>query len=137
MNENTSIRTRAEISRRCKKEQRKLTRFCTENGMNEDRAAALLPVFESVCWMKIKLEDEREAIGENGLTVEYDNGGGQCGIRENPAFKAYEALWKSYCAGLQILLAELPEAARAAADAGQADAPENALALVLGKRKDA
>lgn len=137
MNENTSIRTRAEISKRCKKEQRKLTRFCTENGMNEDRAAALLPVFESVCWMKIKLEDEREAIGEDGLTVEYDNGGGQCGIRENPAFKAYKALWKSYCAGLQILLSQLSETAENQSAEDQPAAPENALALVLSKRRDA
>jgi hypothetical protein len=138
MAENTSIRARAEISRRCKKEVRKMTRFCRENGVDAEKIDALTPVFDSVCWMQIKLEDARTDIAEDGLTVEYDNGGGQSGIRENPAFKAYEALWKSYCAGLQIILAELPDAARdAAATAGQNAAPENALALVLGKRKDA
>ena len=138
MAENTSIRARAEISKRCKKEVRKMTRFCRENGVDAEKIDALTPVFDSVCWMQIKLEDARTDIAEDGLTVEYDNGGGQSGIRENPAFKAYEALWKSYCAGLQIILAELPDAARdTAAATGQKAAPETALALVLGKRKDA
>lgn len=138
MEQNTSIRGRAEVSKRCKKEQRKLIRFCRENGVSDDRIEALTPVFENVCWMQIKLEDARADIAEDGLTAEYDNGGGQSGIRENPAFKAYEALWKSYCAGLQIILAELPEAARNAVSIpGGKAAPETALALVLGKRKDA
>lgn len=138
MAENTSIRARAEISKRCKKAARKMTRFYRENGVDAEKIDALAPVFDSVCWMQIKLEDARADIAEDGLTAEYDNGGGQTGIRENPAFKAYEALWKSYCAGLQILLAELPDNAKAAAAAaGQKTAPETALALVLGKRKDA
>lgn len=138
MERNTTIRARAETGKRCKKEQRKLTRFCRENGMNEDRIDALAPVFASVCWMQIKLEDAREDIAEDGLTTEYDNGGGQSGIRENPAFKAYEALWKSYCAGLQIIMEPLPDAAKGvAADAAGKGAPETALALVLGRRKEA
>ncbi len=36
--------------------------------------------------------------------MEYDNGGGQTGVRENPAFRAYEALWKTYLSGLDALL---------------------------------
>lgn len=138
MEESTTIRARAEIGKHCKKEQRKLIRFCRENGVNEDRIDALAPVFANVCWMQIKLEEARFDIGEDGLTVEYDNGGGQSGIRENPAFKAYEALWKSYCAGLQIILGELPDAAKGTiAAAGGQTAPDNALALVLGRRKEA
>ena len=44
-----------------------------------------------------------------GALVEYDNGGGQKGIRENPVFKAYEALWKSYMLGMDKILAIIPE----------------------------
>ncbi len=138
MAENTSIRARAEISKRCKKDVRKMARFCKEAGVDAKKIDAFTPLFDNICWMQIKLEDAREEIGEAGLLTEYDNGGGQSGVRQNPAFKAYEALWKSYCAGLQILLAELPDSAKAAAvAAGQKTAPETALALVLGKRKDA
>ena len=65
----------------------------------------------NVSWMKSKLDDARTAIGEDGITVEYDNGGGQTGVRENPAFRAYEALWKTYLSGLDALLKLLPEGA--------------------------
>lgn len=138
MAENTTIRARAEISKRCKKESRKMARFCRESGVDAKKIDAFTPLFDNICWMQIKLEEARADIAEDGLTIEYDNGGGQSGIRENPAFKAYEALWKSYCAGLQLLLAELPDSSKQviAADAKRA-APESALALVLGRRKDA
>lgn len=138
MTESTTIRARAGISKRCKKEVRKMARFCKEVGVDAKKIDAFTPLFDNICWMQIKLEDAREEIGEAGLLTEYDNGGGQSGVRQSPAFKAYEALWKSYCAGLDILLAELPDHAKAAAAAaGRKTAPETALALVLGKRKDA
>lgn len=41
-----------------------------------------------------KMEDE-------DLIVEYDNGGGQCGTRENPYYPAYEKLLASYVKTLQ------------------------------------
>lgn len=131
-------RARAEISKRCKKELRKMTRFYRENGINDEKIESLMPVFENVCWMQIKLEDARNDISEDGVTMEYDNGGGQSGVRENPAFKAYETLWKSYCSGLQILLAELPDEAKGAVEAaGQSAAPRTALALVMAGREKA
>lgn len=138
MAENTTIRACAEISKRCKKAVRKLTRFWRESGVDADKIDAFTPLFDNICWMQIKLEDAREEIGEAGLLTEYDNGGGQSGVRQNPAFKAYEALWKSYCTGLGILLPQLPDAAKDSATAAARNAaPETALALVLGKRKDA
>ncbi len=138
MAESTTIRARAEISKRCKKAVRKMTRFYRENGVDAEKIDALMPLFDNICWMQIKLEDAREEIGEEGLLSEYNNGGGQSGIRQNPAFKAYEALWKSYCTGLGTLLPQLPDAARdATVAAGRNTSPESALALVLGRRKDA
>ena len=138
MAENTSIRACAEISKRCKKEVRKMARFCKDAGVDAKKIDAFTPLFDNICWMQIKLEDAREEIGEAGLLTEYDNGGGQSGVRQNPAFKAYEALWKSYCTGLGILLPQLPDAAKDTATAAARNAaPETALALVLGKRKDA
>lgn len=138
MAENTTIRARAEISKRCKKEVRKMTRFYRENGVDAEKIDALTPIFDNVCWMQIKLEDARSEIGEAGLLTEYDNGGGQSGIRQNPAFKAYEALWKSYCAGLDLLLPQLPDAAKkVAASTAEKTAPKTTLEVVLGKRKDA
>ena len=138
MTKSTMNRARAEISKRCKKELRKMTRFYRDNGINDEKIESLMPVFENVCWMQVKLEDARKDISEDGVTMEYDNGGGQSGIRENPAFRAYETLWKSYCSGLQILLSELPEDAKGMVEAaGQNAAPKTALALVMTDRKKA
>lgn len=137
MEESTSIRGRAEVSKRCKKEQRKILKILRESGLNEEKTELLSPMIENISWMKIKLDDARGDIGEEGLTAEYDNGGGQKGIREHPAFKAYEALWKSYSAGLGVILSSLPEPEGAAEQLrGRGEAP-SALELVLGKRREA
>lgn len=135
--DNTSIRGRAESDKRCKNQQRKLTKICKDYGLDAEKISVILPVIENVCWMQVKLEDAREDIAEDGLTTEYDNGGGQSGIRENPAFKAYEALWKSYSAGLQIILGVLPEQAAQAVKASAGKDSGNALELVLSRRREA
>jgi hypothetical protein len=104
----TSNRARAEIAKRTDAECRKLAKFLAKNGLDNKKIKSLDPVISNVSWMKSKLDDAREAIGEEGITVEYDNGGGQSGVRENPAFRAYEALWKTYLSGLDMLIKLLP-----------------------------
>ena len=47
-----------------------------------------------------------EEIAEEPIVIPYDNGGVQKGIRQNPYFQGYEALWKAYMAGMgQIMSA--------------------------------
>ena len=77
MEKNSSTRARTEIEKRCAAERRKLARFLSKNGLNEEKIKSLDPVILNVSWMKSKLDDARTAIGEDGITVEYDNGGGQ------------------------------------------------------------
>ncbi len=134
MEKNSSTRARTEIEKRCAAERRKLARFLSKNGLNEEKIKSLDPVILNVSWMKSKLDDARTAIGEDGITVEYDNGGGQTGVRENPAFRAYEALWKTYLSGLDALLKLLPEGAAEEPELSEVK-PERALALVQGGRK--
>lgn len=133
MPKNTSTRARAEIEKRSAAERRKLTRFLSKNGMDEEKIKSIDPVILNVSWMKAKLDDARTAIGEDGITVAYDNGGGQTGVRENPAFRAYEALWKTYLSGLDVLLKLLPEQAEQEQVAELK--PASALALVTSRRK--
>ena len=64
---------------------------------------------ESVLFMEKKLEETRAAIIDQPLVIEYDNGGGQSGIRENPSFVSYEKLFASYSKGLKELM-EIVEA---------------------------
>lgn len=65
--------------------------------------------------------------------MEYDNGGGQTGVRENPAFRAYEALWKTYLSGLDALLKQLP--AQMEPEQLAEVPPVSPLAVVQGRKK--
>lgn len=51
---------------------------------------------EQVRVMSDKLKQAAEQVPAEDLIVEYDNGGGQTGVRENPFFPAYEKLLNSY-----------------------------------------
>ena len=57
----------------------------------------------NVLWMERKLDEARDEIADAPLSVEYDNGGGQCGTRKNPAMDAYNALMSTYTRALKQL----------------------------------
>lgn len=46
--------------------------------------------------MAARIQIEGEKIESESLIVDYDNGGGQSGVRENPFYIAYEKLLASY-----------------------------------------
>lgn len=58
---------------------------------------------ESVLFMAEKLKESRELMKDEPLIIDYDNGGGQKGIRENPHYVAYEHLMISYTKSLRQL----------------------------------
>lgn len=49
-----------------------------------------------ILFMADKLEESREHLKDQDLVIDYDNGGGQSGIRENPEFVAYHKLLTSF-----------------------------------------
>lgn len=114
-----------------RKEVKRLTRLLTEAGVKEARQKALAPVIENLAFMRMKLDAAREQIGLAPLVIEYDNGGGQSGKRENPLFKAYENLWRSYMAGVGRILEALPEEVAQAEAAAQPEKPATVLEMVL------
>lgn len=59
---------------------------------------------ENVVFMRRKLAQTRKGIRQQDVVIPYDNGGGQQGIRENPAFKGYHALLASYRKSLEELV---------------------------------
>ena len=97
-----------------------------------DRIALMQPIIENVAWMKIRLDDAREKAKTSSVVIPYDNGGGQKGIRENPLYKGYCALWKSYVAGMDKSLAMLPKDAGSEA-AADVETPQTVLQLVRAK----
>ncbi len=50
-----------------------------------------------------RLTEEGKKIDSEPLIIEYDNGGGQSGVRENPFYPAYEKLLASYTKTLASL----------------------------------
>ena len=62
-----------------------------------------LALAEAVIFMADKLRETRELLVDEPLVIEYDNGGGQTGIRENPNYAAYEKLLNTYNKSLRQL----------------------------------
>lgn len=97
-----------EIKERAEAEQNRILTILTDIGISDKRMQMLEPIILNTAWMKAKLDDAREAIKNSQIVIKYDNGGGQKGIRENPLFKGYESLWKSYMQGMNRILDCLP-----------------------------
>ena len=107
------------------------------SGVPEAKIKMLAPIIENIAWQRVKLDDARDKIAGTSIVVAYNNGGGQRGVHENPAFKGYEALWKSYMQGMDKILAAMPEEAAEAAVKPEAmpERPQTVLELVR-KRKE-
>ena len=118
-------------------EKQRLTSLLFSCHISNERIELLAPVIENTAWMKAKLDEARELIRNASVAIPYDNGGGQTGIRENPLFKGYESLWKSYMSGLNVILAALPREV-VEKEAEEIETPKTVLQLVRDKhRKDA
>ena len=98
----------ADLKARADAEHDRITTILNDAGISERRMQTLAPIIENVSWMRAKLDDSRSLIKNSNIVVPYDNGGGQKGIRENPACKGYEALWKAYMQGMNRILDTLP-----------------------------
>lgn len=78
-------------------------------GLPAAKKATLEGVYRNVIFMENKLYETLQDAQNEPLTVFYDNGGGQTGTRENPIFKAYESLFKSYLSGVKTILDAVPD----------------------------
>lgn len=129
--------TNSEIKRRAKKEQKRIYNLLTEVGISEKRMNLMEPVIYNTSWMKAKLDDAMEAIKQSNVVISYDNGGNQKGIRINPLFTGYEALWKSYMSGMNRILDCLPSE-KIEIETQVVESPKTMLEIVRNKHaKDA
>lgn len=125
-----------EIKARAEEEQKRIVDLLNEVGISDKRQKLLEPIIQNTAWMKAKLDDAREAIKNSNIVISYDNGGGQKGIRENPLFKGYESLFRSYMSGMAKILDSLPQ--EAIEQSVEVEKPATMLELVRNKhRKDA
>ena len=126
-----------DIQTRTTREMRRLNKMLRDGGVEDRMVRAMRPVVENTAWMKVKLDVAREKIHNTDIVIPYDNGGGQKGIRESPAFHGYESLWKSYMLGMGRLLDTMPEREQADAekDRENESAPATVLDLVMARRR--
>lgn len=124
------------IERRAHREAARLRRLLREAGVDKPALDMARPVIDNTAWMKEKLEDARIAISESSVAISYDNGGGQTGIRENPLFRGYEALWRAYVQGMGKILDLVPESEREATQ-GKAAPIQTPLELIRARREGA
>ena len=47
-------------------------------------------------FLRKEIQTARKELEGQPLSVEYDHGGGQCGVRENPAYTAFAKILRSY-----------------------------------------
>lgn len=118
-------------------EKQRLISLLFSCNVSESNVCLLDAVIENTAWMKAKLDETRDLIHNSGVAIPYDNGGGQTGIRENPLFKGYINLWKSYMAGMNVIMAALPHEV-VEREAEDIEEPKTILQLVREKhRKEA
>ena len=72
-------------------------------GVPEATRGRAVELAENVLWMEVKLADARAAIGKSSVAIPYDNGGGQRGIRRNPAYDGYNSLMSGYVKAVRQL----------------------------------
>ncbi len=124
------------LERAQRKESRRLEELLEKTPIR--RRNLLKPVIENTAWMKVQLDKARELIGTEPIVTEYDNGGGQTGVREHPAYKAYEALWKAYMTGMGRILEAIPAGQAPAAPEEEPETaapPQTVLELIRARHE--
>ena len=117
------------------KEKRMLKRELKRVKISEHKMKVLESVIENVAFMKVKLDEQRENLEQEDAVVEYDNGGGQKGVRESPFFKSYEALWTAYMKGMDRIMNSIPDAKLPSEEKNRAEKPETVLELIEARRR--
>lgn len=125
----------AEIKERAQDEYNRICDILIDVGVSNKRRELLEPIIVNTAWMKAKLDDSREAIKNSQIVISYDNGGGQKGIRENPLFKGYESLWKSYITGMGKILESVPDDTELLSEVEE-EAPKTILQIVRSKHRE-
>lgn len=111
----------------------RLTTLLNDFGVSENKIKIISPIIENTAFMRMKLEEAKNLLDRSSIVISYDNGGGQKGIRENPIFKGYESLWKSYMQGMKQIIDCLPAESETAKD--ELEKPQTMLEIVRARKK--
>ena len=79
------------------------------SAMPENELRFCDPLLQNAAFMCVTLQDLQEAINENGVTDNYQNGANQSGTKASADLQAYNSLAKVYNALMDKLSAKLPK----------------------------
>ena len=129
--------TEEDLNKAVKKEKNKIVKELKRANISGYKMKVFLPVVENVATMKVKLDELKDQIVKEDLLIEYDNGGGQKGIRENPIFKRYESLFKTFMLGMNKILDAIPDEDKSQEKAIKEAEPQTVLEMLRDKKRDA
>ena len=72
-------------------------------GVGASMRPHAIELAENLLFIERKLAETRAGLANGAVVISYDNGGGQTGIRRNPAFDGYNALLASFTRALAAL----------------------------------
>lgn len=110
-----------------------ITKILQGADVPPEKLKTLKPIIENVSFMADKLDEMRDQMKDAEAVIFYDNGGGQTGFRENPLFKAYEAMWKSYLNGMEKILSCFPRPKVVQEEIPEPEAPSNVLNMIRAR----
>ena len=98
----------ASIESRYQSELKKLQRLT-----KDEKRSSVLPLMSNIAFLKVKLDEARRELMYESIFIEYDNGGGQSGLREHPGFSAYNKLFTTFSRGIKQLTDMMPSGSTA------------------------
>lgn len=110
--------------KRIETEHKRLMGLLDRAEVPQQQRDVLAPVVDNMAWQRVKLDDTRAEMVDASVVCEYNNGGGQAGVRENPIFKGYVSLWRAYMLGLEKFTSYLPKDMQQEAAAGSVNVLE-------------
>lgn len=128
---------REDIEKAARKEKNKIKKQLRDAKISSHKMKIIEPTIDNVALMKAKLDELREQLILEQAVVEYDNGGGQKGVRENPVFKRYESFFKTYSLGMGFIFDILKDEEGDAEDKiDNALKPKTVLDIVQERQKE-
>lgn len=101
--------TKKDITRtnRSKKEFTRLKKIFAD--IPKDKKDTVVSLIQNAAFMTITLEDLQNAINENGVLSEYQNGENQWGTKKSPEIEIYNTMIKNYSSIVRQLTDLLPD----------------------------
>jgi hypothetical protein len=78
-------------------------------AIDKDTLATMQSLIKNAAFMSVTLDDLQDAMNQNGVISEYQNGENQWGTKKSPEVEIYNTMIKNHMAIMKQLIDLLPE----------------------------